>query len=212
MGRKNLKDQRSSEIIAALERCIGKKGLESTTLEQVAQEAGTSRRIIRHYLGNREEMILTAINQIEKKHMDSAMEVMGDFQLEARLKSALNYLFGEKFNSLPLNNLLAGLLASAVRGDDVVQGAMKRIYNKFHSTIEDELKRAFPRTERNDCRKAAFTIMTLAFGSGWMMQIGFSKQLTENNKVTAFNVIQNLAEDAGYKLPDLKLTFSKMNH
>ena len=209
MGRKNLKDQRSSEIIAALERCIEKKGLESTTLEQVAQEAGTSRRIIRHYLGNREEMILTAINQIEKKHMDSAMEVMGDFQSEARLESALDYLFGKKFNSLPLNNLLAGLLASAVRGDDVIQGAMKRIYNKFQSTIEDELKRAFPRTERNDCRKAAFTIMTLAFGSGWMMQIGFSKQLTENNKATAFKVIQNLAEDAGYKLPDLELFFPK---
>jgi len=185
MGRKNLKEKRSSEIIAALERCIEKRGLESTTLEQVAEEAGTSRRIIRHYLGNREEMILTAINQIEKKHMDLAMEVMGDFQSEARLKSALNYLFGEKFNSLPLNNLLARLLASAVRGDDVIQGAMKRIYNKFQSTIEDELKRAFPRTERKDCRKAAFTIMTLAFGSGWMMQIGFSKQLTENNKVRA---------------------------
>ncbi len=209
MGRKNLKEQRSSEIIAALERCIEKRGLEGTTLEQVAEEAGTSRRIIRHYLGNREELILTAINQIEKKHMDSAMEVMGDFQAEARLESALHYLFSEKFNNLPLNNLLAGLLASAVRGDEMIRGAMKRIYDKFQSTIEDELKRAFPGTERKDCRRVAFTIMTLAFGSGWMMQIGFSKQLIENNKATAFNVITKFAEDAGYKLSELELSSQK---
>lgn len=209
MGRKNLKEQRSLEIIAALERCIEKRGLEGTTLEQVAEEAGTSRRIIRHYLGNREEMILTAINCIEKKHMESAMEVIGDFQSEARLKSALNYLFSEKFNSLPLNNLLAGLLASAVRGDDMIRGAMERIYNKFQSTIEDELKRAFPKARREDCRRVAFTIMTLAFGSGWMMQIGFSKQLTETNKVTAFKVIQKFAEDAGYKLSELEPFSSK---
>jgi len=79
---------------------------------------------------------------------------------------------------------------------------MKRIYDKFHSTIEDELKRAFPKAKKEDCRHAAYTVMTLAFGSGWMMQIGFSKQLTENNKATAFKVIQKLAEDAGYKLPE----------
>jgi len=201
MGRKSLKEQRSSEIITALERCIEKRGLEGTTLEQVAQEAGKSRRIIRHYLGNREELILNAINQIERKHMDSAMEVIGNFQGEARFESALNYLFSEKFNNLPLNNLLAGLLASAVRGDEMIRGAMKRIYDKFQSTIEDELKRSFPGAKRKACRYAAFTIMTLAFGSGWMMQIGFAKQLTENNKSTAFNVIRKFAEDAGYKWP-----------
>jgi len=206
MGRKNLKDQRSSEIIAALERCIEKRGLEGTTLEQVAEEAGTSRRIIRHYLGNREELILSAINQIEKKHLDSAMEVMGDFQAEARLESALNYLFGEKFNNLPLNNLLAGLLASAVRGDEIIRGAMKRIYDKFQSTIEDELKRAYPGTKREDRRSVAFTIMTLAFGSGWMMQIGFSKERIKQNKATAFMVIKKFAEDAGYTLPELDLS------
>ncbi len=206
MGRKNLKDQRSAEIIAALERCIAKRGLEGTTLEQIAEEAGTSRRIIRHYLGNREELILTAINQIEKKHLDSAREVMGDFQAEARLESALNYLFSEKFNNLPLNNLLAGLLASAVRGDETIRGAMKRIYDKFQSTIEDELKRAYPGTKREDRRRVAFTIMTLAFGSGWMMQIGFSKERIKQNKATAFIVIKKLAEDAGYTLPELDLS------
>jgi AcrR family transcriptional regulator len=198
MGRKNLKEQRSAEIIEALERCIQKRGLESTTLEQVAEEAGISRRIIRHYLGNREDMILTAIRQIEQKHMDSAMAVLGEREGEARVESALDYLFSEEFNNQPLNNLLAGLLATAVRGDDLVQGAMKRIYDKFQSVIEDELLRALPGAKREDCRKAAFTIMTLAFGSGWMMQIGFSRELTENNKATAYHVIRSLAEEVGH--------------
>jgi len=64
MGRKSLKAERVTQILDAFERCMEKKGLESTTLENVAEEAGVARRIIRHYVGNRDDLIQAAVERI----------------------------------------------------------------------------------------------------------------------------------------------------
>ena len=57
MGRKSLAAARREEILDAFERCVVKYGLEGSSLEQIADEAGMKRSIIRHYIGNRDELV-----------------------------------------------------------------------------------------------------------------------------------------------------------
>ena len=57
MGRPNLTEVRTAEILDAFERCVARYGLEGSSLERVAEEAGVKRSILRHYIGNRDEMI-----------------------------------------------------------------------------------------------------------------------------------------------------------
>lgn len=57
MPRPSLKDQRSEEILDAYLTCVARFGLEGATQERIASEAGVKRPLLRHYLGNREQMV-----------------------------------------------------------------------------------------------------------------------------------------------------------
>jgi AcrR family transcriptional regulator len=59
LGRPNLKEERSEQILSALMRCVARFGLEGASLESIATEAGVKRSILRHYLGNRDQLIET---------------------------------------------------------------------------------------------------------------------------------------------------------
>jgi AcrR family transcriptional regulator len=63
MGRKSRAEERRAEILAAFKRCIGRYGID-VPLEQIADEAGVQRSLIRHYLGNRDELVDQMIAQI----------------------------------------------------------------------------------------------------------------------------------------------------
>ncbi|WP_254429764.1 TetR/AcrR family transcriptional regulator [Ruegeria atlantica] len=54
--------QRSEEVLDAYMTCVARYGLDGATQERVAAEAGVKRPLLRHYLGNRDQMI-TALNQ-----------------------------------------------------------------------------------------------------------------------------------------------------
>lgn len=57
MPRPSLKDQRSEEILDAYLTCVARFGLEGATQERIAAEAGVKRPLLRHYLGNRDQMV-----------------------------------------------------------------------------------------------------------------------------------------------------------
>ncbi|NJM06754.1 TetR/AcrR family transcriptional regulator [Candidatus Gracilibacteria bacterium] len=63
MGRKSLAEERREDILAAFERCIARYGID-VPLEQIADEAGVKRSLIRHYLGNRDELVEQVIERI----------------------------------------------------------------------------------------------------------------------------------------------------
>ena len=57
MGRPDLTETRTTEILDAFERCVGRYGLDGSSLERIAEEAGMKRSILRHYVGNRTDLI-----------------------------------------------------------------------------------------------------------------------------------------------------------
>ena len=57
MPRRSLKEERRSQILDAFEICVARYGVEGATLERVAEEAGLARPLIRHNVGNREDLL-----------------------------------------------------------------------------------------------------------------------------------------------------------
>lgn len=57
MPRPSKKLERTSEILDAVARCVARYGVAGTTLDAIAQESGLARPLIRHNLGNREDII-----------------------------------------------------------------------------------------------------------------------------------------------------------
>ncbi|MFT7373219.1 MAG: AcrR family transcriptional regulator, partial [Oleiphilaceae bacterium] len=119
MGRKSLKEIRVNEILDAFERCLTKKGLQGTTLDNIAEEAGLARRMIRHYIGNRTDLIDAAVERIIEKFTLSVFNALDQFERTERFNGALDYLFSEAFNELPATKLVAALLAVSLYDEQV---------------------------------------------------------------------------------------------
>jgi len=194
MGRKSLKTERVSEILDAFERCLEKKGLQATTLDNIAEEAGLARRMIRHYVGNREDLIDAAVVRIIEKFNHSVFETIEKFESEVRFNAALDYIFSEEFNTLPATKLVAALLAVSLY-DEQVCHAVKTLYDSFHLGLDQELKKHIPNAPQAQRIQTAYSIMCLSFGGGWMRNIGFDALLNIQNKNIAQGLIDQLLKE-----------------
>ena len=64
MPRPDLTEQRTAEILDAFERCIVRHGLDGSSLEKIGEEAGMKRPILRHYVGNREALVMALAERV----------------------------------------------------------------------------------------------------------------------------------------------------
>lgn len=191
MGRKSLKEVRINEILDAFEHCLSKKGLQGTTLDNIAEEAGLARRMIRHYIGNRADLIDAAVERIIGKFTLSIFKAVNQIEPSKRLNGALDYLFSEAFNDLPATRLVAALLAVSLY-DKQVCLAVKTLYNSFHLGLDQELKAHIPNAPEPQRLQTAYSIMCLSFGGGWMRNIGFDPSLNIQNRVIAQSLLEQL--------------------
>lgn len=60
MGRPSVAAERRRQILEAAIRCIAAKGFAGTTLDGIAEEAGMARGHVRHFAGNRDDVLLGA--------------------------------------------------------------------------------------------------------------------------------------------------------
>jgi len=49
MSRPSVKAEKKTAIMSAFVRCIAKRGLDATSLDDIAQESGISRSLVRHF-------------------------------------------------------------------------------------------------------------------------------------------------------------------
>ena len=67
MARRIIAGTRVEEILEAFEHCVIGKGLEKTTLSDIAARSGLPRPLIRHYIGNRADLEAKLIERVERK-------------------------------------------------------------------------------------------------------------------------------------------------
>src|SRR5438876_3126885 len=78
VGRPSLADERRPQILHAFESSVLKYGLEGSSLERIAAEAGVRRGLIRHYFGNRPELTQALIDGILERTIASYRDVIAD--------------------------------------------------------------------------------------------------------------------------------------
>ncbi len=191
MGRNSLKDERIEQILDAFEYCLETQGMQGTTLDSVAIRAGMARRMIRHYIGNRDALMNMAVARIVEKFNANAFAFVDDAPTPERIHAGLQYLFSEGFNQLPSTKMVAALLPVSLH-EESVREAVKSIYDSFHENIDNELAEFVPKAPKEERQQGAFSIMCLSFGGGWMNNIGFNTSLNKHNQNLALEIVLNL--------------------
>ncbi|RLV61299.1 TetR/AcrR family transcriptional regulator [Parashewanella curva] len=93
MARPSMVEQRRTEILDALEECILKQGLQDTSLENIADTAGVKRTILRHYIGNRDQIITALSERWRNIYSDQWLQAISQLPETDSIDTLLEMLF-----------------------------------------------------------------------------------------------------------------------
>ncbi|WP_299428705.1 TetR/AcrR family transcriptional regulator [uncultured Shimia sp.] len=161
MPRPSLKDQRSDEILDAYLTCVARFGLEGATQERIAAEAGVKRPLLRHYLGNRGQMITALCD-----HVVLVFDRMTD-GADAVLKEAQSYeeviglLFAEDIDHDPRLLVAWQALAVSVGDQPDQRDALLNSLERFLQALTRTFQRLSPNRSMEKTRAVAQGVMAI---------------------------------------------------
>ncbi len=167
MGRPSKKAERAAEILDTYETCIAKYGIEGTTLERLANEAGMARALIRHHAGNRDDLIKAATDRFVERST-SYMQSMRDYLPQnGRVRAMLDLLFDEQYSD-PHFVQVANALAAAAPIYPELNDRMVVWMGEFIELIGEELKQEYSGQSEQALKDVATGITGIYFNTDSM--------------------------------------------
>ena len=193
MPRPSKKAERTEEILDAFERCVARFGVEGSTLERVAEEAGLQRSLLRHYVGNRDELLQALLDRFFAKSNRQTTSLFDALPTTNRANVLINYLFDESFSDTHFAQVAQGLVAAAPNHDKL-QSRVRAWVLKFVDSIADEVHQSFPKATPEEVYEVAAGIVGIYFNVESVSPLGRVKKLRSASKDAASRLVSTLSK------------------
>ncbi len=141
MARPDLSAERSEQILDAFSRCVARSGLDAVSLEEVAGEAGVRRSIIRHYIGNRDNLVAAFLDRLEVHLQRQNDDMRTWFIANPGVGGLPHYLFWDApDDALPVLESVY----SAARRNPAIAARLESWLQGFADALQDVLRASFP--------------------------------------------------------------------
>lgn len=189
MGRPSVAAERRETIIAATVRAIATHGITGATLDRIAKEAGMSRGHVRHFVGNRDDLLVeTAKNfYFDDEAADSLMPAS-----VTSLSAALDFLFGDEFSAPGPPNVVAHGLVEASRAIPALFAVIYKAYVGMEEAIAEFLRAEAPEADAAARARVAQGIVASALGNIFMCEIQHTPERTAACRGAAQHLIADL--------------------
>ncbi len=188
MGRKSLAETRINEILDAFEDCIIKNGIDYCSLEQIAVHANMKRSIIRHYIGNKDEVLNAMVSRFISNY-------------QAEMKLGILLLKKEKLITELLKNIFK---TGSSQSDDIIIAALwakqghnadiKKLLQSFYTELEklfaEALSYSYPKASKTKVDKVAYILLCLMDSHSSMLALDLKTAKTN----TLFQLAQQIVE------------------
>lgn len=193
-------DQRRHDLIQATLDLIGESGFASATVREIAQRAGVTQGLIRHYFDTKEELIAAAFEHHMTQLTEDALFPVGLEGLTA----------GERLAAVVSANLTAPVLEEntvilwasflgKIRSVPEIHETHKRTYLQFRQGFEELIHAAYIEAGRivrpDDCRRLAIACNAVIDGlwmEGGASPSTFDEGELERIGLTSIGAILNL--------------------
>ncbi|MFI8890466.1 TetR/AcrR family transcriptional regulator [Streptomyces paradoxus] len=165
MGRRSLAAERRQQVMEAASRCLARYGLAGTTLEKIAEESGLSRSHVRHYVGNRDDLLLALVDWVQERDDRAFATAVEAAPPGQRLAVAMDHLFGPWFLGAGDEGEVILELVKAGRSDEALREAMMSGYRLMLGAIDSGLAAQFPDSAPAVRRSTAYGLLCLALGN-----------------------------------------------
>jgi AcrR family transcriptional regulator len=150
MGRPSMTAQRVEEILDALEVCIIEKGIQATSLENIADKAGFKRSILRHYIGNRDEIICALSARWSQLYAMQWNELLSWLPNDNRSESLIDAIFIIGSKERVDNTIIGEALFSEAKRLPSIKQDQEKIMTDFMKNFSDVLDIDYPNADISD--------------------------------------------------------------
>jgi AcrR family transcriptional regulator len=193
MGRKSLETQRKEEILVAFERCIVKYGLE-VSLEQIADEAGIKRSLIRHYVGNRDALVHEVIERITTDFQHQIERMNDGIPADALMEKTLDFLFRSDARYTDSDQIMLQVLMSAQDRYPLAKQRLQELFSTLINLLANDLSTSFPGRGEDEYPSVAYGILCLSLTNESMMWLGLDATYNAYARQQADRLIAHLQQ------------------
>jgi AcrR family transcriptional regulator len=189
MGRPRLDDVRRPQILDAFARCVARYGIAGSTLERVAAEAGVTRALVRHYLGNRDEVEAALTRHMVQRDEDDFDARLKGAPQGGRLGTVLDLAFGDgrEANAVVMDELLsvAGRLPE-------IRKMLRAHYRRIQRLLDRELAAAYPKADPRQRNAVAYGVLCIAGMDDSMRELGLQEARAGQGRRAADRLLSTL--------------------
>jgi AcrR family transcriptional regulator len=189
MARPSVAQERRRQIVDATIQTIATHGITGASLERIAAGAGMSRGHVRHFAGNREELLREAARAFYYEGAE------GESILPAGttdLQASLAFLFGAEFAAPGNDNAVVLGFVEAARSDPVLADLLVAAYNGTHQTLAAHLAAAYPDASPTSCDAVAYGVVGIALHNVFLSDIASAATGTQTARAAAERLISTL--------------------
>lgn len=174
MGRPSLAVERRRQILDGITRCVAVHGIADSSLERMAAESGFSRSHIRHYLGNRDEVILALWDHLTSPYSEQVEQITAEPDPVIRINALIDFMFGPQWERLDSDAALDALFSAGATHPE-----LQRRINRTYLSLERQIAAIVVATDASMPQRVAdeiaYSLLCLAIGASTFSALPFPR-------------------------------------
>lgn len=195
MARPSLKAEKAEEILQAYERCIANYGVEGATLQKVASEAGMARPLLRHYVGNQEELLEQSIERYFTRQQEALKLTQQIDSVDELLDSLFSTAYLQASDGAVNDIMIASAFTLAAQDNEHIKYKMESWFSQVVDTFKGLLMQLYDNARRSDVDVVAVGVVGIYFNLHAMYPVNSSSEFISLSKKSAECLLQNLSSD-----------------
>ncbi len=192
-GRPPRSEERRLQIVEAFGRCLARNGLEATTLDDVAREAGLQRAMIRHYVGNRDTLVREATEHLAAQYRSRAAHALDQEGDALDVDALLDFFFlGDFVSGMPEQDRVVDSLLAAAASDPEACASLRSMYESFDELVRKHLTRCVPSAGPDRLAGVSWAIVCLAEQNTIMLGLGVPSRRSQELREIAYALVDSL--------------------
>lgn len=170
MARPDLTDLRQRQILDAFVSCVAEYGLQGSTQQRIAERAGVKRPILRHYLGNKEEMVEALVDHVVTRYDEQLHWLSEALPAEGRVEELLQLLFLTESGDYELGITYQALLVHCAGNAKL--HSLRQGTERFFELVSRELRQQFPSAPQTRIELVTLTLVSLSIAQESLAPLG----------------------------------------
>lgn len=193
MARPSVKAERTEVILKAYERCIARYGVAGATLQKIAEEADMARPLLRHHVGNSDDLLEKALERYIERSDQSLRDFYQILPSNCDGATFVQYLFTEDPSEEASNDvMIAAAFIHAAQTNEMVQLRMENWFDDFQTQFTKQLQNLYPDANPDQVGQVSVGLIGIYFNLDAMAPLGRQAALREQSYQVALTLIKTL--------------------